>query len=243
MNKIITAVLIGAFLISSVLYAQAAESDSVTSATTTKTTESIKIEVGSKAVLPINVAAPAPAQKTTIKPNSPVKQVVKAKVASPPVVKAKIAAPAVAKPIVVTTQSSVIEKPLLNKVKTEEKSYEDGTYRGIFFDTNELQVNVDLKLMDNKVTEIKFRALNYKAKDYKNEKEDQKIMDVTKQYTTLINHLKEKDIRTSVKELYTPGEIVKDTTIDGLSGATLRSGKVISAINDALNRGVYSYSK
>jgi hypothetical protein len=56
------------------------------------------------------------------------------------------------------------------------------------------------------------------------------------EYKSLIDHLIGKDIRDSLSDLYKPGTIV-----DAASGATLRAGKVISAIRDALNRGVYSY--
>ncbi|MCG5517296.1 MULTISPECIES: FMN-binding protein [Ectothiorhodospira] len=51
-------------------------------------------------------------------------------------------------------------------------------------------------------------------------------------------------MRTSevIPELYSPGEVVTENAeVDGFTSATIRSSKVISAIRDALNRGVYSY--
>lgn len=41
--------------------------------------------------------------------------------------------------------------------------------------------------------------------------------------------------------LYEPGNLVQ-TEVDGYSGATMRSEKIISAIRDALSRGVYRYT-
>lgn len=40
--------------------------------------------------------------------------------------------------------------------------------------------------------------------------------------------------------MYEPGDIVKEE-VDGFTGATIRAGKIISAVRDGLNRGVYSY--
>lgn len=121
--------------------------------------------------------------------------------------------------------------------------YENGIYRGVFLDSGEAQVGVEIELKDNKVASAKYRQLFYKAKDYKNEKEDTKVMALTKQYTDLLASLVGKDVNTAINSLYKPGDIVKDTGVDGMTGATLKSGKVISALRDALNRGVYSYPK
>lgn len=133
-------------------------------------------------------------------------------------------------------------QPTANKAVTEsQKNYESGIYRGTYSDNNEMQVGLEFELKENRITSIKFRHLMYKGKDYKNEKEDQTIIALTKQYNTLLTHLVDKDLRTELKSLYKPGDIVKDSGVDGVSGATLRAGKLISAINDALNRGVYSY--
>lgn len=122
-------------------------------------------------------------------------------------------------------------------------AYDNGIYRGVFLDSGESQVGVEIELKDNKVVAAKYRQLYYKAKDYKNEKEDAKVMGLTKQYNELLGSLIGKDIGAGINSLYKPGDLVKESTIDGLSGATLKSGKVISALRDALNRGIYSYPK
>lgn len=119
-------------------------------------------------------------------------------------------------------------------------SYENGTYRGIFADRGDIQVSVQYTLKDNKVESISFRQLFHNGNDYRTERENDLIIQLREQHEELINYLIGKDIRTSLRDLYYPGEIVK-TDIDGLSGATIRSGKIISAINDGLNRGVYRY--
>ena len=56
------------------------------------------------------------------------------------------------------------------------------------------------------------------------------------QFQALIDYLVGKEIA-SVNDLYRPGEIVPD--VDGFSGATIRSPKVISAIWDGLGRHAY----
>lgn len=123
---------------------------------------------------------------------------------------------------------------------SSEVSYEDCTYRGAFLDGGTMQVGVQLKLEKNLVKEISFRHLEYKDVDYRKEERDETIIGLREQYEEAIDYLVEKDIRESLVDLYEPGNIVKED-IDGFTGATVRSNKVISAIRDGLNRGVYSY--
>lgn len=119
-------------------------------------------------------------------------------------------------------------------------NYEDGTYRGMFADRGDIQVAVAFKLENNIVQSISFRQLYHNETDYRTEKEDPKIIGIRTQYEESVNYLIGKDIRENLNDLYSPGEIVS-TEVDAMTGATIRSGKVISAIRDALNRGVYSY--
>ena len=78
------------------------------------------------------------------------------------------------------------------------------------------------------------------GKDYRTEKEDPVIIGLREQHETLAKYLIGKDIRVSLGDLYEPGNIVTGT-VDTYTGATIRAGKVISAIRDGLNRGVYRY--
>ncbi|QUH25243.1 copper amine oxidase N-terminal domain-containing protein [Serpentinicella alkaliphila] len=121
-------------------------------------------------------------------------------------------------------------------------SYEDGIYRGTFDYEGIQQVAVQFELKNNVIQNIRFAHLAYKGVDYRAEKEDAKIIGLRTQHEDLINYLVGKDIRVSLKDLYDPGKIVT-SQVDAMTGATLRSGKIISAIRDSLNRGVYSYPK
>ena len=119
-------------------------------------------------------------------------------------------------------------------------SYENGTYRGAFLDSNQMQVNVEFKLENNIIKEIKFRHLQYKDVDYLKAKDDKVAVGIKGQHQQLIDHLVGKDVKEGLKDLYKPENIVKDK-VDTFTGATLRSTKIVSAVRDGLNRGVYSY--
>lgn len=123
--------------------------------------------------------------------------------------------------------------------KPAQVSYEDGTYRGGFIDGNVQQVSLEFSLKNNVVTKAGFRHLEYGRINYRTS-EEPVIQGLRGQYQQLLDYLIGKDIRTGLKDLYQPGSIVTEN-VDAFSGATLRAGKVISSIRDALNRGVYSY--
>lgn len=121
----------------------------------------------------------------------------------------------------------------------EVASYEDGRYRGVYIDSSGVEVVVQFDLVDNVVTAISFRALNYSGVNYRTS-EDLNIIGLRGQYQEAIDYLKDKDIREALVDLYDPEEIgVGD--FDAFTGATIRSNKIVSAVRDALNRGVYSY--
>ena len=120
-----------------------------------------------------------------------------------------------------------------------ETTYEDGTYRGVFVDSDGVQVNVQFDLEDNIVTSANFRHLAYGGTDYL-ESEDETTQGITQQHKDALEHIVGEDIREVLDDLYEPGELGLDD-VDGYSGATIRANKIRSAIVDALNRGVYSY--
>ncbi len=124
------------------------------------------------------------------------------------------------------------------KAECAGESYRDGAYRGNFLDRNAMEVGIQFTLRDNIVTETTYRHLYYGGVDYLR---DESVHSVTvrTQMRELAGHLSGKDIRSALDDLYAPGAII-ETEMDGLTGATVRSGKVISAIRDALNRGAYS---
>lgn len=110
-------------------------------------------------------------------------------------------------------------------------THRDGTYRGFYGD----QVEVEFKLENNVVTQAKYRDLSYKGVDYRKD-EGNAVVRLRKEYEALLTHLEGRDISKSLDDLYTPGEIE-------MAGATVRSNKVRSAIQDGLNRGAYNLAK
>ncbi|MDO4800216.1 MAG: LysM peptidoglycan-binding domain-containing protein [Bacillota bacterium] len=121
-----------------------------------------------------------------------------------------------------------------------QKPYENGTYRGFFMDKDEHQIGVQFTIVDHVVEKVSFRRLVYKGTDYL-KSEDPKAKALSAQYKELLDSLVGQKIDHTVK-FYSPQDLVKDQKVgdDMLTGATIRSSKVIQAINDALLRGRYS---
>ncbi len=117
--------------------------------------------------------------------------------------------------------------------------YEDGTYRGVFIDRDEIQVGIEFTLRDHRVTQIGFRHLQAQGDEYLHAENGTKEARLRDEYVKLIEYLEGRDIRTHLTDLYRPENIADD--VDGLTAATMRSAKMVSAIRDALMRGVYSY--
>jgi len=109
--------------------------------------------------------------------------------------------------------------------------HRDGTYRG-FYDE---QVEVEFKLENDVVTTAKYRGLSYKGIDY-NKSKDAMVIELKEEHEALLTHLEGKNITESLDDLYNPGDIE-------MAGATIRSNKVRSAIQDGLNRGAYNLPK
>ncbi len=124
-------------------------------------------------------------------------------------------------------------------VEETETVYEDGTYRGTFADLGFIQVNIQFTLEDNIITSAEFRHLR-RDDDYHYDAEEEPYRSVVDQYKEALDYLVGKDINAHLEDLYHPENVVK-AQVDGYTAATLRTNKIISAIRDALNRGVYSY--
>lgn len=120
-----------------------------------------------------------------------------------------------------------------------ETSYADGTYRGVFVDGDEVQVNVQFEIEDNIVTSAYFRHLAYGGTDYL-EDENETIQGITQQHEDALQHVVGEDVREVLDDLYEPGELGLEDVDDSNTGATIRANKIRSAIVDGLNRGVYS---
>ncbi len=126
----------------------------------------------------------------------------------------------------------------------ERISFEDGTYRGTFSDRGEMNVSIQITLEDNIVTAIRHRHLYYRGVDYLDDDASDIVKGIAMQHKLAIEYLIGKDIRDALPHLYEPGEYVDFgdyADVDGYTGATIYSHKDLSAIVDALNRGVFRF--
>lgn len=116
--------------------------------------------------------------------------------------------------------------------------YLDGTYRGNFIDRGHIQVSLQFRLRDGQLSDLSYRHLRYRDVDYLALDEDEDLYAVMKQHRRILEELEGRPLR-DIFRLYEPENVVED--IDGYSGATLRGAKIMHAIRDGLNRGVYSW--
>ncbi len=126
----------------------------------------------------------------------------------------------------------------------ERVSFEDGTYRGTFSDRGEMNVSVQITLEDNIVTAARHRYLFYRGVDYLDDDASSTVQGIAQQHKLALEYLIGKDIRDAIAHLYEPGEYVdfgEYDDVDGFAGATIYSHKEISAIVDALSRGVFRF--
>ena len=123
---------------------------------------------------------------------------------------------------------------------SEKRSHPDATYRGAFIDEGMIQVNLQFTLVDGVVTEASFRHLVGTNPEYSLENQQEPYRSVVAQYEEALQHLVGKPLRDHLGDLYDPGRIVT-LEVDGYTGATIRSTKIISAVRDALNRGPYQF--
>lgn len=114
----------------------------------------------------------------------------------------------------------------------------DGHYRGTFTDRGAIQINIAFDLRDGRFESVSFRHLAYRGVDYLALEEGDDLHAVMLQHRQLAERLEGEPV-TRLFSLYEPQRMIDD--IDGYSGATLRGAKVISAIRDGLNRGVYAW--
>lgn len=110
----------------------------------------------------------------------------------------------------------------------ESSTLKDGVYRGAYIFPNE--VTVQFTINGNIISNLEYLKLGLEDKDYL---KDETFKEIKEKYETVIKHLEGKDIRMTLSELYLP-EMLPET-VDG----SVEVGKIISAIHDAFNRGVY----
>ncbi len=121
-------------------------------------------------------------------------------------------------------------------VTTDIGPYPDGRYRGVFSDGGDQQVGIQFHLEDGNFTDLSFRRLDYANIDFMDIDEDEDMYPVLLQHQQVLEYLEGQPLEAAF-DLYEPGEFVED--IDTYTGATLRANKVLSAIRDGLNRGIY----
>ncbi len=130
----------------------------------------------------------------------------------------------------------------------EEKGlYPDGRYRGSFFDSGDYEVALQFHIEDNTLYNLSFRHLYWRGDDYldpENPDNNWPAHDLevlTEQHEELLEYLEGKDV-SAIGELFSPEIAAEDKEgkmVDTWSAATVRAAKVISALRDALTRGVY----
>ena len=95
------------------------------------------------------------------------------------------------------------------------QEYADGIYRGFYYDGGIEQIAIQFELKDGKFDSLVYRGVKYKDGDYMSE-----------------------DASDAQKaNLYSPYDIVED--LDAVTTATMKAGKLVSALWDGLNRHPY----
>ena len=123
-------------------------------------------------------------------------------------------------------------------ILAEMRPHPDGTYRGAFIDEGLIQVNLQFRLTDGVVTAASFRHVVGADPAYNLDTTEEPYRSVVAQYGEALQYLVGKPLREHLADLYDPGSVVS-LEVDGYSGATIRSTKIISAVRDGLNRGPY----
>ena len=116
------------------------------------------------------------------------------------------------------------------------QDYPDGIYRGFYYDGGIEQISIQFELKDGKFTSLVYRGVKYKDGDYMSTDASDAQKAILYQYRQLADYLIGKDI-SAIDDLYSPYDIVED--LDAVTTATMKSGKLISALWDGLNRRPY----
>lgn len=111
------------------------------------------------------------------------------------------------------------------------KNLNNGVYRGAYIYPSELTVQFTLN--KNKIEHLQYLKLGLEDKDYL---KDDTFKEIRGKYEILLKYLEGKDITKTLNDLYTSDKI------EGID-STIEVGKLISAIHDAFNRGVFYNNK
>lgn len=116
------------------------------------------------------------------------------------------------------------------------ENYPDGIYRGFYYDGGIEQIAIQFELKDEVFTSLIYRGVKYKDGDYMSEDASDAQKAILHQYRQLSDYLIGKNV-SAIDDLYSPYDIVED--LDAVTTATMKSGKLISALWDGLNRHPY----
>lgn len=118
--------------------------------------------------------------------------------------------------------------------------YPDGVYRGTYYDYSTEQLAVEFEMKDQQFEAIRFIGMRYRDGDYLRADATQAQQAIVAQYEAAADYLHQKGVG-SLTDLYQKPEIIPD--VDAVTGATLKTSAVVSAIYDGLSRMPYSWDK
>ncbi|GEM_PF-765216 len=118
--------------------------------------------------------------------------------------------------------------------------YPDGVYRGTYYDYSTEQLAVEFEMKDQQFEAIRFFGMRYRDGDYLRADATQAQQAIVAQYEAAADYLHQKGVG-SLTDLYQKPEIIPD--VDAITGATLKTSAVVSAIYDGLSRMPYSWDK
>ena len=118
--------------------------------------------------------------------------------------------------------------------------YPDGIYRGTYYDYSTEQLAVEFEMKNQRFEAIRFIGMRYRDGDYLSRNATQAQQAIVAQYQTAAGYLLQKSVD-SLTDLYKEPTIIPD--VDAVTGATLKTSAVVSAIYDGLSRMPYSWDK
>ena len=123
---------------------------------------------------------------------------------------------------------------------------QDGDYRG-HFDDREHNVSVQLRVQNEEIVDVSLRWAYYRGVDYRGADENP-YAGIYDQHVEALEYLigargVAEIVERTVHMEGTPSgpalEAIETQEVDGFTAATIRSGKLGSAVRDAFNRGRY----
>ncbi len=134
--------------------------------------------------------------------------------------------------------------PTVDRARVTEEGVEgifnDGRYRGTYEDRGDQQVSIQFHLKDNVLTDLSYRHLYHAGIDYRDDHDHEQIVAIQRQHDRVLEYLEGKSLE-AIYDLYDAGRVIGDEyDVDGATGATVRTNKILSAIKDGLNRDIYA---